>query len=53
MKELYYKAFSKMLDTRQKADYEIGFRASETDAQYAIAEAENFYTEIFNYLNDK
>lgn len=36
--------FSKLLDTRQKADYEIGFNASAEDAQNAYSEAEFFYT---------
>lgn len=46
------KTFSKMLDARQKADYEIGFKANESDAKYAISEAENFYNEIENYLSN-
>lgn len=29
------RTFSKMLDTRQKADYEIGFRANEEEAHHA------------------
>lgn len=49
----FVKSFSKMLDTRQKADYEIGFRANETDAQHAVSEAENFYNQINSYLNNK
>lgn len=44
------KTFSKMLDTRQKADYEIGFSASESDATHAFVEAENFYIEMNKYL---
>ena len=43
-------AFSKMLDARLKADYEIGFKATEEDAKNAIKDAENFYSEIEKYL---
>ena len=45
-------AFSKMLDKRLKSDYEIGFKATETEAQYALNEAQKFYLLIFNYLNN-
>jgi uncharacterized protein (UPF0332 family) len=48
----FSKVFSKMLDTRQKADYEIGFSADESDAQHAIEEAEYFYNEILKYLEN-
>jgi len=41
-----------MLDTRQKADYEIGFKASESDATHAFSEAEFFYNEMNKYLNE-
>jgi len=34
--------FSKLLDARQKADYEIGFNASDEDAKCAYSEAELF-----------
>jgi uncharacterized protein len=44
------KSFSKMLDVRQKTDYEIGFQAEETDAEYALLEAEKFHNEISIYL---
>ena len=46
------KSFSKMLDTRQKADYEIGFKASESDATHAFLEADFFYKEMDKYLNE-
>lgn len=44
------RTFSKMLDTRLKADYEIGFKASQGDAQDAFSEAELFYSKIADYL---
>lgn len=47
------RTFSKMLDTRQKADYEIGFKASENDALHAFTEAETFFNEMSKYLNKK
>ncbi len=46
------RTFSKMLDARQKSDYEIGFNASEEDAVHAVTEAENFYKIIYNYLHN-
>jgi uncharacterized protein (UPF0332 family) len=42
--------FSKLLDTRQKADYEIGFNATADDARNALSEAEVFYAQIADHL---
>jgi uncharacterized protein (UPF0332 family) len=47
------KTFSKMLDTRQKADYEVGFQADLSDAMNAVDEATRFYQENSNYLDIK
>ncbi len=47
------RTFSKMLDTRQKTDYEIGFNATDDDAKYAYSEALNFYSIISTYLNNQ
>jgi uncharacterized protein (UPF0332 family) len=42
--------FSKLLDTRQKADYEIGFRASEEESKDAYKEASRFVGVVKEYL---
>jgi hypothetical protein len=47
-----FRTFSKMLDIRQKSDYEIGFNASEEDAAHAIQEATAFYNLMQAYLAD-
>jgi len=44
------KAFSKMLEKRTKADYEIGFRAEEDDAIFALSEATLYYNTINEYI---
>jgi len=46
------RTFSKMLDTRQKADYEIGFSASKNDALHAFSEAEIFFKEMSKYIRE-
>ncbi len=47
------RAFSKMLDARQKSDYEIGFKATKDDAVHAFSEAKMFYNEMKEYLEQK
>ncbi len=44
--------FSKMLDKRLKSDYEVGFKANEDDANFALSEAKKFYSQIVDYLNN-
>ena len=48
--KIVFKTFSKMLDKRLKADYEVGFKADEDEAKYAFSEATNFYKTIIEYL---
>ena len=45
------KAFSKMLDKRIKADYEIGFKADKDDAEFALSEANEFYIQINDFIS--
>jgi len=51
-KSLAY-SFSKILDDRLTGDYEIGFKATEEDANYAYNEASKFHSTISNYLNNQ
>jgi len=44
------KTFSKILDQRLKSDYEIGFKASPSDAEHTFQEASNFVSAIRDFL---
>ena len=44
------KTFSKILDQRLKSDYEIGFKASSSDAKHTFDEASAFVMSIRDYL---
>jgi len=39
-----------MLDKRIKADYEIGFKADEEEAKFALSEANMFYNTINEFI---
>ncbi len=41
---------AKMLDKRIKADYEIGFKADEEEAKFALSEANMFYNTINEFI---
>jgi uncharacterized protein (UPF0332 family) len=49
---LFGKTFSKILDQRLKSDYEIGFKASATDASHTFQEAKEFVTKIQDFLSE-
>ncbi len=44
------RTFAKMQDERERSDYEIGFKASQNDAQEAYEQAKEFYKIICDYL---
>jgi uncharacterized protein (UPF0332 family) len=44
------KTFSKILDQRLKSDYEIGFKASQSDAEHTFQEATGFVSAIRDFL---
>lgn len=47
------KSFTKILDTRIKSDYEIGFKASKDVAETSLREAREFLSTIRAYLDKK
>ncbi len=47
---LFGKTFSKILDQRLKSDYEIGFKASPSDAEHTFQEASSFVSAIQDFL---
>ncbi len=44
------RAFNKILEDRILSDYEVGFKATKEDAEYAFNEAKSFYEIIKNHL---